>query len=144
MLPDVVIKCRRPLCDDCLNIIGRNRCTKRTTYCVGGKAGLACRRNCSRIRRLTALRSTAVRAFFLPIIKPRRGRGQRRRSARNGRRLAAAARAVSSPVDPEVAPAVGAFSARERNHPAGEAGLHAERGAPASASTNGTCNEGLL
>ncbi len=47
---------------------------KRTTYCEAGKA-VCRRRNCSRIRRLTALRNTAVRAFFLPIMRPRRGRG---------------------------------------------------------------------
>jgi hypothetical protein len=47
---------------------------KRTTYCDAGSA--ACRRrNCSRMRRLTALRNTAVRAFFLPIMRPSRGRG---------------------------------------------------------------------
>jgi hypothetical protein len=47
---------------------------KRTTYCDAGSA-VCRRRNCSRMRRLTALRSTAVRAFFFPIMSPRRGRG---------------------------------------------------------------------
>ena len=47
---------------------------KRTTYCDAGSA-VCRRRNCSRIRRLTALRSTAVRAFFLPTMRPSRGRG---------------------------------------------------------------------
>ena len=46
---------------------------KRTTYCEGGNA-VCRRRNCSRMRRLTVLRNTDVRAFFLPIIMPSRGR----------------------------------------------------------------------
>lgn len=45
----------------------------RATYCSGGNS--VCRsRNCSRRRRLSALRSTAVRANFLPIISPSCGR----------------------------------------------------------------------
>ena len=58
---------------------------KRTTYCETGKTDCL-KRNCSRIRRLTALRSTALRAFFLPIISPRRGRGTCVSEPRSARR----------------------------------------------------------
>ena len=145
MLPDVVIKCRRPLCDDCLNIFGRNRCTQAHYILRRRQAGLAQ----AELLTNTAFDSIAQHrgaGVFLADHQAEAGarQRQRRRSARDGRRLAAAARAVSSPVDPEVAPAVGACFQRSNEIIRLEKPGCTRKSRSRERVHNGTCNEGLL